>query len=210
MMSDVDNTVQMLTEFDKKTNVYEQPGHTCDSIYCWGGQGQYHTNEADPRKPDKRLTPYIPTTWANIKGLVDNPIKTPKKKGLWIIPSTFPSRQAKAQEANGEYRIQWLDIDDTDLTMDEIEALLVGIIGESDYEIYSSKRATLSNQKCRILIPLSSLLSCSDWKLTQQLLNEAFEAKGVQCDRSNTKPAQILYLPNRGEFYTSRSVRHGS
>jgi hypothetical protein len=37
------------------------------------GYGQYHTNEADPANPAKKLIPYTTITLEGIRALVDNP-----------------------------------------------------------------------------------------------------------------------------------------
>ena len=50
------------------------------------GQGQFHTNEFDPAKPNKRLRPYLAIAWDGVKALVDNPQQVNKAQAQWLIP----------------------------------------------------------------------------------------------------------------------------
>jgi hypothetical protein len=67
------------------------------------GFGQYHTNDPDPTKPDKILTPYSVIGPDDIRNLVNNPQQVEKKKAQWLIPSTLLTRNFKEQEKEGEY-----------------------------------------------------------------------------------------------------------
>jgi len=73
--------------------------------------GQYHTNEVDPNKPDKVLTPYLIIGMDEIKALVDSPQAVDKTQAQWLMPSSFPSRNFKQQEQHGIYWMLWADFD---------------------------------------------------------------------------------------------------
>ena len=60
----------------------------------------------------------------------------------------------------------------------------------------------------RILLPLSKPLCWADWTMCQKILNDDLEAAGIKPDRVSDRSAQLCYLPNRGEFYGSRSQRN--
>ena len=51
-----------------------------NNIYMTSGIGQYHTNESDPAKPDKLLTPYRTIDIEGIRALVDNPQQVDKSQ----------------------------------------------------------------------------------------------------------------------------------
>ena len=179
------------------------------NIKMTSGFGQFHTNEPDPAKPDKKLTPYLTIGYADICAMVDKPPSVSKAQAQWLIPSSHHSRNFKEQEERGRFHMLWADLDDHPPTLPDLAVMLESIIGGSDYEIYNTSSATPDNQKARILIPLSEPLSGADWMLAQQTLNDKLEALGIKPDRASERPAQLCYLPNRGEFYGSRSKRDG-
>lgn len=173
------------------------------------GFGQFHTNEPDPTKPKKKLTPYAGIGLAGIRAMVDNPQSVDKPQAQWLIPSVLPSRSFQAQEKGGEFHLLWADYDEGTLTLDQVLAELRRIIGDADFEIYTSRSATEERQKCRILIVLAKPLSGREWMLVQEVLNDQLEAAGITPDRASERPAQLCYLPNRGSYYATRSQRDG-
>jgi hypothetical protein len=173
------------------------------------GIGQYHTNEPDALKPTKKLTPYLDIEWGEICALVDNPQKVDKAQAQWLIPSSLKSRSFKAQEQNGQYYLLWVDLDKSPPSMIKLSEMLESFIGDTDYEIYSTRSAIECNQKARILIPLTEPLNGIEWTLAQQIINDKFESVGVIPDRANQGFAQVCYLPNKGVFYQKISKRDG-
>ena len=173
------------------------------------GFGQYHTNEADPDNPDKKLTPYVSIDLDSIRALVDEPQRVDKEQAQWLIPSTLQSRTFAAQEARGEFWLLWADLDKDPKPIDEVEATLCEVIPNSDFEVYASRSAREDHQKARILIPLFKPLCGADWLLFQEVLNDKLDGAGLTPDRVSEGAAQLCYLPNRGEFYDSRSARWG-
>lgn len=170
------------------------------------GFGQFHTNE--PGKANRR--PYLGIDLDSIRALVDNPQQIDKAEAQWLIPSTLRSRTFKEQEAHGEFWLLWADIDQTPPTLEAVESALAwGILCGHDFEIYTSRSAREDYQKARILIPLSKPLSGGDWLICQQILNDGLESSGIIPDRKSEGCAQLCYLPNRGEYYDTRSCREG-
>jgi hypothetical protein len=167
------------------------------------GFGQFHTNE--PGKAKRK--PYLDIDWDEIRALVDNPQQVKKAKARWLIPSIHPSRNFKEQEKNGRYYLLWADIDQNPKQIIEVASIIEDFILGSDYEIYTSKSAAEDNQKCRILIPLKKPLSGSDWISCQEILNDKLQENNISPDRASERAAQLCYLPNRGEFYGSKSKR---
>ncbi|MDO9310626.1 MAG: DUF3987 domain-containing protein [Nitrosomonas sp.] len=173
--------------------------------FC-SGFGQFHTDELGK---ENRI-PYLLITLEEIRRLVDNPQQVDKSLAQWLIPSTLLSRSFQEQEANGEYGIVWADIDQNANGIHGIAGIIEFLFPGYDYEIYTSKSATQGNQKCRILILLNKPLSGSDWVICQRILNDKLESNEIIPDRASERPAQLCYLPNRGEYYDSKSKRNGA
>ena len=85
-------------------------------------------------------------------------------------------------------------------------------VGSCTTLAYSSRSATATNRKWRVLVPLGTPISGADYTDTTgayfDLLEEASDGKLIP-DRALTRPAQLVYLPNRGEFYEHRIERCG-
>lgn len=170
------------------------------------GFGQFHTNEEG--KANRR--PYAAIDLEGIRSLIDNPQQVDKSEAQWLIPSSLPSRTFKQQEEQGQFYLLWADIDKDPPTLDDLHGRLCFEIIESiDHEIYTSRSARKDYQKSRVLIPLGKPLNGADWLICQQILNDKLEAAGIVPDRKSEGCAQLCYLPNRGEFYDSRSSRDG-
>ena len=168
--------------------------------YC-SGFGVKHT---DKHKPFSTIT------WSQITELVDCPQDIDKARGQWIIPSTLVSRLRRDQEKGGEYWMLWADIDDKPPVLDELSKFLSVFLDGSRFEVYTTKSATESIQKTRVLIPLNEPLTPQQWKECQQVLNDELEVNLVPPDRCSEKLKQLVLLPNKGDFYGSRSQRTGS
>lgn len=198
-----------------KQHDYYTAGHeagqdyTVDRIRLCSGFGQYHTNEPDPAKPEKILTAYASVTFSEIKALVDNPQQVDKDRGQWLIASTYPSRNFKEQEKNGEYWMLWADLDKNPPPLETIGDAIEPVLDDCDFELYNSRSATEENQKARLIVFLDKPLSFWDWTLAQQTLNDKLAALGIIPDRANERAAQLCYLPNKGAFYESDVKRNG-
>lgn len=169
------------------------------------GFGQYHTDEAGKGV----RSAYTSITLASIRDLVDSPQATEKSEAQWLIPSTLKSRSFKAQVDSGEFWMLWADLDTDPKPLHEVAAVLHLILDGADFELYTSRSATAEKPKSRILIPLDRPLDGSTWLLNQAIFNEKLLAAGITPDRASERAAQLCYLPNRGDFYDSRSMREG-
>ena len=177
------------------------------------GFGQFHTNEADFIKPNKKLTPYTTIDLAGIRALVDNPQMVDKDKAQWIIPSTLPTRNFRKQEESGKFCLLWADLDKDAVPIADVKECVSCLPSAThqlnNFEIYSSRSATKDKQKGRIIIPLAEPLCFADWVICQEILNDYLENAGISPDRTSQRAAQLCYLPNRGDFYESHSERKG-
>jgi hypothetical protein len=147
--------------------------------------------------------------WDEITALIDCPQDVEKSKSQWVIPSTLASRRCNDQEEAGKYWMLWADIDHAPPSASELAKTVEGIVEGCRFEVYTTKSATEDNQKSRVLIPLGKKLSPQQWLLCQEILNDQLELSLINPDRSSEKLAQLLFLPNRGEYYESQSNRTG-
>ena len=174
------------------------------------GFGQFHTNEPDAEKPNKKLTPYTTITLSDIRALVDNPQSVDKAEGQWLIASTLPCRTFATQEQSGEFWMLWADLDLEPKPLNEVAEVLDAIIPGCDREQYTSRSAQEKNPKSRILIPLIKPLCGGDFLLCQEVLNDKLAERGLTPDRATERAGQLCYLPNRGDFYKFLSVHDGN
>ncbi len=148
-------------------------------------------------------------TWDEITQLVDHPQDIAKERGQWVIPSTLVTRQGKAQEEDGEYWMLWADIDDDPRPVAETAEFMNNFLDGCQFEVYTTKRATESIPKTRVLIPLDAALSPKEWKDCQAALNDELAANFVAPDICSQTLTQLALLPNKGVFYESESSRTG-
>ena len=190
------------------------------------GFGQYHTNEFDPEKPNRKRIPYVTTTWPEIVSMAQTPPRVSKAEGQWFIPSTLASRSFKAQEAEGEYWVLCFDFDLNTLPLNEVvNAVDEAIRSQVNLVAYTSRSATPERCKCRVLVPLALPLKYQDYQAVLRILNDRLEASrenreieivnrdtgeikvvighDLTPDRALERAAQLVYLPNEGDFYDS-------
>ena len=154
------------------------------------GIGQTHT--------DKYGLPYNSITITDVLTLTFNPSSVAKENAVWFIPSTLHTREAVKQRENGEYYAVWGDID-VHTELGAIKDVLAKLV--CNYIVYSSRSATIEYQKWRVIIPLSESANPIEWQQLSQILNDKFQAAGIEPDRASERVNQLCYLPNRGEFY---------
>lgn len=173
------------------------------------GQSDTHAVEIDGKpKPHRSAgTPYNTITGREIGALVRQPQSVPKERARWFIPSIYHGHDARShrvQEAQGLYWFLALDVDQNNPSLDDVRATLANVLGGTAALIYSSRSATADIRKWRALVPLAEPLPGSEFADTQNaffdLLEEA--SAGVLIpDRALARTGQLVYLPNRGEFY---------
>jgi hypothetical protein len=158
------------------------------------GCGTFHT--------DKCGDEYSVISFDDVVNKAKNPPSVAKAEAQWLIASSFESRSAKAQQANGVYHVLWADFDDHPVPMDKLaRSLKTGLLTECEFLMYTSKSATADIQKSRLVIPLKKAANWSDWWVYQQVLNDELDAIGAKTDRVSERAAQLCYMPNEGRFY---------
>ena len=168
------------------------------------GFGKHYTNNPDKvGKPCYHASfPKIGVT--HIENLLSNPQQVDKDKAQWAIFSNLQSRVHAEQRQNGLYTALWCDIDDTQITIDELNDHLFNIVGDCLFYTYTSRSHTLEVPKYRGIILLSTAVTGAEYEHLQAILNDKLSELGVTPDRATERAAQPCYLPNKGEVYSYR------
>jgi hypothetical protein len=162
------------------------------------GIGQRHT--------DKYGKSFADVSLKEIRSLVDNPQAVDKSEAKWAIFSTHHSRVFKEQEQHGQYWMLWFDLDESPPSIEETVECFDDL--KCNYEIYTSRSASIEVQKSRIILPLDKPLGFFDWHLYQEVINDWMDGKSIIPDRANERAAQLCYLPNKGAYYNAVSERN--
>lgn len=125
----------------------------------------------------------------------------PKEDALAIIPSSYIEHDARThsvQEEHGQYHLLALDVDQGNVSMDDVEDALKIFAGDDvAMLIYSSSSASETNKKWRGMIPLARGVNFETWRMLQRAFFECAEERlGVKVDHSLARAGQPVYLPN--------------
>ncbi len=192
MMNDVRFTLPNATVLASASLKIE---HT--SAPLCSGQGQFHSPE-NSRNPQ----PYINVTIDQIRAMAANPPSVAKESAQWAIFSALLSRVHSEQRAHGKFYALWADIDEpAGLSMPEIAMRAQNALEGAQVIGYTTRSATESKQKCRIIVPLAEPVSGDDFVRLQRIFNDKLAALGVEPDRATERAGQVCYLPNSGDFY---------
>ena len=167
------------------------------------GFGKYATDR-DGTTPEALTT----INFYEVRDLVDKPQQgVEKDRAQWLIPSTHPSR--KGHDKSGKRPLIWADVDAPVLTIQQTGDQLRDLLGGADFEVYASRSATAEKQKCRILVPLAQALPPDQWLIVSEVFRVKLAERGIETDPASEKLGQVLYLPNKGEFYDTSSSCDG-
>lgn len=176
------------------------------------GQGQFDTratikSNGKPNLRPEAGSPYGTISAAEIGVMVQNPPSVQKERAQWFIPSVYYEHDARdhdVQRQRGTFHWLTLDVDGNNLSLAEVKDSLVKVVGACCWLVYSSRSATAENRKWRVLIPLKEPISGADYYDTAtafyDLLEQASEGFLIP-DRALALAGQLVYLPNKGEFY---------
>ena len=168
------------------------------------GFGKHYTN--NPEKIGKACYnanfPEIGLT--QIESMLANPQQVDKDKAHWAIFSSLQSRVHAEQRQNGLYSALWCDIDNTNLSIDELTEKLSSIVNDCLFYTYTSRSNTEKTPKYRGIIPLSIGVTGVEYELLQAVLNDKLNMLSITPDRATERAAQPCYLPNKGEVYSYR------
>lgn len=143
---------------------------------------------------------------AEVWSMVANPSYVDKDAAQWIIPSEYVKHNARefaVQRELGKYSafLCW-DIDKGNHELAELATVVRRVLGAGvSFAIYSSKSSKLDLKKWRVLVPINGALSGFGYYAFQTAFFDELAEHGIQADYALCRSAQLVYLPNRGEFY---------
>jgi len=175
------------------------------ATFC-SGIGQFDTHKNDGQD-------YTGITGKDIAALVQAPPNVDKDKARWFIPSDYLAHDAREHDAQRTHgRFYWLplDVDDNNLSRQDVADAVAQVTGGARFLMYSSRSAKPDNRKWRALVPLKTPIDGQDYYDTVSAFNDllADASEGVLiADRALQRPGQLIYLPNKGDFYESEIAK---
>jgi hypothetical protein len=157
--------------------------------------------------------PLNTASMANIITLMDVPQCCAKDAGQWIMPSNLQTRNKAAQLEAGEFWILWGDLDGTTTAPPataDAAGIVSGLLGGREVLAYSSASATEGKQKARLIVPLAAPVDGITYQRMARAFNDLLADHGLEPDRKTESANQIMYLPNRGEFYATSRAGSGA
>jgi RecA-family ATPase len=184
------------------------------------GMGDTHAlevndKEAGAKKPNLSRSagkPYETISFNEIAKMAEAPIATKKQQAQWAIFSNYNRYDARShdcQRANGEFWVLPVDLDKGAPDLETLVTIIKAAVGDVEALIYSSRSATLETPKWRVLIPLAKSIEGSAYQATQRALFDLLNEGGLTCDRALERTGQLVYLPNRGDYYAHQRLTGG-
>ena len=149
--------------------------------------------------------PYHTISFQQVYDMLGNPPSVDKDKAQWIIPSTYhenDGRSHSAQREHGDFCWLAADIDSGNPTLSDVCDTVRVVLPGSAFAVYSSRSSTQANKKWRILVPLGQNIPGSQYGTFAAAFFDALQYVGnLDLDRTLERTGQVVYLPNRGEWY---------
>lgn len=148
--------------------------------------------------------PYGTITLQQLYDMVAAPPTVAKETAQWIVPSAYSGHDARSHDAQrqyGEFWAQCLDIDNGSPSLEQVRQACETILGDGCFVIYSTRSATDTNRKWRVVVPLAQPVAGDRYTDFQDALFDAFTHFGLTLDTTLRRTGQLVYLPNRGQFY---------
>ena len=185
--------------------------HLSLPAFCTGfGQNDTHAvmlRDGRPNPHSSAGAPYDTITGQDIAAMVEAPPSVPKEQAQWFIPSIYAQpdgRSHDAQRNNGAFYWLALDVDQNNLALSDVKEAVSAVLRPCSMLIYSTRSATRDNRKWRALVRLREAVTGADYSDTAAAFYDLLEeqTRGVLiCDRALERAGQLVYLPNRGEYY---------
>ncbi|MBJ2153865.1 DUF927 domain-containing protein [Paracoccus sp. IB05] len=177
------------------------------------GQSDTHVLTLSDGRPNPAKMvgqPYNTVDGQQIIAMVKSPPSVPKDKAQWFIPSTYNGSDARAHEVqrkNGQFFWVAIDLDQNNLALTDVLGTVHTVLPDVRCIVYSSRSATEDNKKWRVLIPLMGFIPGADFSDTMVAFYDLLEEESAGTlipDRALARPGQLIYLPNKGEYYEYR------
>ena len=197
--ADYDDSIPFTHEELKAAGaIIDKPAFKLSSVPLVCGSGKFHTANPNAKHPK----PYGGISLVEIEQLLKHPESVEKERGRWCIFSSHISklsRDHEHQRQNGLYHAVWLDID----VHTEKRAIqdFLALLGVGYYLLYSTRSSTENKQKWRVIIPLCEPVKADLFGMITGVLNDRLEQSNITPDRASERPAQVCYLPNKGDYY---------
>jgi hypothetical protein len=167
----------------------------CMKAGLCSGHGQKYTTKYG------QYSKYLTVSLEDIQGTMTAPPSVAKEKAQWVILSTLPSRVNSDQRENGLYTALNADLDDLNgFTFEDIISR-AGSVLDYTFWVYTSRSAKEENPKSHIIIPFSDPVPGEDYILLQKILIDKLASVELIADPKMKTANQLVYLPNRGEYY---------
>lgn len=174
----------------------------------FGGTDSHALRLSDGRlnPSDNAGKPYQTITMEEVWAMLSDPPTVAKERAQWIIPSEYHQHDARTfevQRDEGKFSsfLCW-DVDKGNFELGFVIQTVRQSLGHGvAFVVYSSRGSKPDQKKWRVLVPHSQPLNGSGYIAVQQTFFEDLESLGLVLDSTLARPAQLVYLPNRGEHY---------
>ncbi|MDG1265678.1 MAG: hypothetical protein P8O03_05080, partial [Ilumatobacter sp.] len=163
--------------------------------FC-SGTGQHDTRQSSGDDYDL-------ISWAKIVDMAVHPTTVDKAVGRWFIPSTYnhpDARSFQRQTEAGVYQAIPVDIDCGNHSLEAVTEATQAILGDC-LVIHSSRSSKPDNRKWRAIAMIAEPLAGSAYGHIQRAVIDLYQERGFTLDPALERAAQLIYLPNAGEFY---------
>lgn len=165
------------------------------------GFGKYDTDKIKGTKIYQHNLQHI--SYEKIKNLAANPQIIQKDESSWFMPHDQLTREKSHLDEHAKYYMLTLDVDETSLPFEVVIEAIKCVIGfNTSYIAYTSRSATKETQKMRLLAPIIKPLDARLWTALQTVFFNELAKYQVKADYKLNEPTRLVYLPNKGDFYT--------
>lgn len=165
------------------------------------------------QKPNPHISagkPYDAISFNEIVELAKAPRKVEKRNAQWAIFSTycdFDARVHSVQRERGEFWVLPVDLDKDAPNISGVASAIQKALGGIECLVYASRSATEAVPKWRVLVPLVEAVRGSDYAEIQRALFDLLEEQGLTCDRALERTGQLVFLPNKGDYYVCEHIQ---
>lgn len=142
---------------------------------------------------------YPGISWPEIVRLCKEPQAKDKEASDFFIPSTYrdyDGRSHQAQRERGAFRMLAIDIDQGNLSKEDVIQAVREVLGDVSMLVYSSSGASEDNRKWRVLLPLATPIIGEEYEEAQSAFFHLLKQRGITPDGALARCGQPIYLPN--------------
>jgi hypothetical protein len=121
----------------------------------------------------------------------------------------MPDNKARGQFLPAHMVLFINDIDESDLTIEQVTQHAKDFYGDAIGTVYSTASSRPENKRWRLVIAAAAPIELAQWVRLQKAFAEFMKARGVKIDKSMHSPKQISYLPNVPRAATKKDKATG-